>query len=209
MRRPILMVFVLVIGFLLACSGGKGSGKKRHKPDKSKPVSTEVDAYLADCHHVFPAEHEVDQGGDDECTALNYDQNCSPDPSGCWDKGQSCIEDCGDPCTSCQDECGDSCDSCKSTCDGNKKCETQCAQNRAECRDSCLANKAKCAESTCVDQQKRCYDKFEGKVDKACPDCDAIRQCIIDAWNEEADWRDACKKPGNRSECMEWCMPGM
>ena len=209
MRRPLLPLFTLILGFILACSGGTATGNRKKKQGKQKHPNAIVEAYAADCHHVFEPEDEMDEGNDNECSALNYDQNCSPDPSGCWDKGEACVSNCGGSCNQCQDRCANTCDDCKSGCEGDGKCERKCASKRSSCRDTCMGEKSSCANEVCPGSSQQCYDNFDAKVTKRCPDCEAIRDCIVEAWNNETDWQSHCKKPGNGAECTEWCMPGM
>lgn len=176
--------------------GGGGGGASR---------DAAVQAYLRDCHHVFPFDSEYDVAGDatNECLAREFDQNCSPDLYGCYDAGETCRDACGKPCDACQDACAGVCDDCVEDCSGKSKtCKHPCAVKRADCRTTCLDAKQAC-ESACGTQESTCYEDAEKKKAKLCPRCSEIGACLMDGSPEQ------CKKQiPSPSECFEWCSPG-
>lgn len=171
-----------------------------------------VAAYVADCHHVFPAAVDPQYEENDpsnECTWRAFDQNCAPDPSGCWDKGQSCLDACGDTCSSCQDVCASACDACKSSCGGNSACLIECAQARSGCRDGCVGAKDSCQSTICPSAEAECNAAFEATKAEKCPNCAGIAACVLEAY-ANGDWEAAgCREyAGDHPECYEWCHPG-
>lgn len=173
-----------------------------------------VAAYLGDCHATFvdpAAAQDPDAGVSEECAYLEFDQNCSPDPSGCWDKGQACEAGCTDSCGTCQSTCAGVCDGCKAGCGEDATCLHTCADARATCRDACLSSKSDCVLRVCPAAEEACSSAFATLRAERCPDCDAISQCLIDSWNNaNADGQQACaaKFPADAPECVSWCDPG-
>lgn len=174
-----------------------------------------VAAYEADCHHRFaaPETADFDVTGDDleECAFVDFDQNCSPDPSGCWDRGQACVGDCSTVCTGCQTTCAGTCDDCKAACQGNPSCVHACAESRATCRETCVSAKATCTGNICPGTESACYAAFEKTRAEKCPDCEGLRACVEAGWSNGTDSRAECppKFPNNPPECLEWCAPEM
>ncbi len=181
---------------------GKGKGR-RSRDDKGNLPAEVVDAYAKDCHHVFPPDSEEADVKDDECTFLEFDQNCGPDPFGCWSTMEECKTGCGAPCSKCQRRCGDTCDDCKSACkDGGDKCVRACAEARAECRETCVDPREACLDG-CGDAMVACDEAAERKVANKCPHCEDIERCMM-----EHDQK-ACQKkfPDDAPECFGngWC----
>jgi hypothetical protein len=171
-------------------------------------LSDEAAAYYADCSHRFEIKDDESEEMVDACLHTPFDQNCAPDPSGCWDKGQECITACGPACESCDDACGKGCDGCKGKCDkDDDACVAECAEARVECHDACMAAKQTCAETTCPEAEKECYATHNGLVAKQCPKCEQIRECFGQAYERDADPLDMCGKKFKRepNECFEWC----
>jgi hypothetical protein len=170
-----------------------------------------VAAYLADCHHVFASAVTDDMNDpSNECTWREFDQNCAPDPSGCWDKGQSCQDACGETCDSCQDLCAGACDTCKSACGEDATCLKACAEARSTCRDGCVGAKDTCQGATCPAAEAECNAAFEATKAQKCPECAEITQCFFDRWAENDYEARSCveKFSSGNAECLEWCHPG-
>jgi hypothetical protein len=177
-------------------------------PRYDDPPSEIVLAYLASCDHQVQVEDEYGEGGPmDECNYREFDQNCAPDPSGCWEAEQACISACDAPCTDCQTECGSTCGSCKATCSlGDDNCVRHCAEQRATCRDTCMATRDQCQGAPCRERASACDTAFEDAKATTCPQCDEISQCFVEAWErDDTDTfcRDAFPKADDR--CFEWC----
>ncbi len=171
-----------------------------------------VDAYLADCGHVFAAEAvgaDADPALADECTWREPDQMCADDPSGCWDQLQSCLDGCGTTCSSCQATCTQTCTSCKQACGDDADCLRGCAEARAACRGGCLADRNDCQEPGCSDAEKTCTRDFEAQKAAQCPDCDAIHHCLIGMFTDSDFDMDACRQrfPDAAADCWDWCAP--
>jgi hypothetical protein len=171
-------------------------------------LSEEAAAYFADCGHRFQVAEPESDAMIDECSYLDFDQNCSPDPSGCWDKGQSCQSGCANACESCDSKCDGGCNGCKSKCKaGDSECVAECAEARVECRDQCMATKEACVDTTCPEAEKACYDDHEALVAKTCPKCEQIKRCVNDAIEHDKDPLDVCGAKFKRvsEQCFEWC----
>lgn len=195
--------------------GGKGKRKKGKKgtgDGTTAPAAAAdpqvVAAYLADCHHTFPDTREYDLEGDpsDECRSYEFEQNCSGDPSGCWGKGQDCVAACGPVCGSCQDTCAATCDTCKDTCAGDAACLQGCAEVRATCRTTCMADRETCMGTTCAAAESACEAEYQKKRAEKCPDCDAIRACMMEDMSAP-DRQQACQQryPSNAPDCVSLC----
>jgi hypothetical protein len=171
-------------------------------------LSEEEAAYWTDCSHRPQVQEDESEELVDACLYQEFDQNCAPDPSGCWDKGQACVAGCGPACDSCDDACSGGCDGCKAKCaKGDSACRVACVQDRADCHEKCMSAKETCVETTCRDEEKQCYDAHETVVADKCPKCEQIRDCFGDAIERDADPLDFCGKKFKRepNECFEWC----
>ena len=183
--------------------------------ERPEPTDAErIDAYVASCSHRFTAApDEWSEEGNpetpvDECEHYEWDQNCSYDPSGCWNEGQECIRSCGKPCTTCQDECASGCDQCKAACaPGATECIRKCAESRLACRSKCIESRTRCQSDDCPKQEKACYASFEDKRKKKCPQCAKISSCLQQDHGDE-DYDKACarKFPKANKVCFDWCM---
>ncbi len=168
-------------------------------------------AYFEDCRHRFQLEADEGDGEDnmvDECSWLAFDQNCAPDPGGCWEAGQTCQTGCASTCVSCDDTCGGGCETCKAKCgETDGECLAACASARAECRERCLVDKKTCLGKTCPDTERACYEAHERLVQQKCPKCDEIRACVEEQLEAEESPVDVCgrKFRGQPEECFEWC----
>ncbi|MCX4242153.1 hypothetical protein [Paraliomyxa miuraensis] len=174
-----------------------------------------VDAYVASCAHAFTLVpdwvEEDDPEADppvDECEFHDWDQNCTYDPSGCWDDGQACIHACAKPCLTCQAACTSGCDQCKAACaDGSTECIRKCAEARLACRNDCMAANSQCEAVDCPKKEKECNLAFETKRKKTCPDCVRISECFEQDHGDE-DREKACARefPKAKKVCLDWCM---
>ena len=181
--------------------------------EPKEPTDTErVDAYVASCSHQFTEvdeELEGEEGSDvNECDAYGFDQNCTYDPSGCWDAGQDCLRACAKPCNACQDECAGECDQCKAACaPGATECIRKCAESRLACRNTCMAASTACRAVDCPAQEKTCNETFNAKRKKKCPQCTAISNCFMKDHGDE-DHEKACARefPKANKVCLNWCM---
>jgi hypothetical protein len=168
-----------------------------------------IDAYLADCHHVFPSRIEFDVEGDagNECLAREMNQMCAPDFGGCWGQSEGCKTTCGGTCSGCQDRCGSTCDDCKSRCGADEACRRGCAQARALCRGGCLSGLTRCQNVDCEAAYTRCEAEHAAKVKKECPDCEALSACLAQDGPQAAKMLCKAKFPKNSPACVEWCSP--
>jgi hypothetical protein len=183
--------------------------------EAGEPTDAErVDAYVASCSHRFtvvPEEwaDEVDpaDAAVDECEYYEWDQNCMPDPSGCWEGGQECIRSCATPCSTCQAECTGGCDQCKAACaPGATDCIRKCAEARLTCRNTCLTAHSNCQSIDCPKQEEQCNKVFDQKRKKKCPQCAAISACMSrDHGDEEYDKACARELPKAKKVCFDWC----
>ena len=165
-----------------------------------------VQAYYAHCDHSF--EDDMEGRVVDECLVVYFDQNCAMDPSGCWDQGESCKEDCPGECSECSAECTTTCDGCKEDCpEGDDECRVVCAQARSGCRDACMGKKSKCNDA-CEKDRTACYARFEEEVKEKCPKCADMTECIGDAMQDERDPFEVCAKRYRRQStfCKEACL---
>ncbi len=169
-----------------------------------------VDAYVVSCSHrftVIPEEEAGESGPVDECDYHEWDQNCMPDPSGCWDAGQECIRACDEPCNTCQDECTSGCDQCKAACaPGATDCIRKCAEARLGCRSECMTANTQCQTVDCPKQEAQCDTTFNQKRKKKCPQCAAISSCMQRDHGDE-DYATACARelPKAKKVCFDWC----
>jgi hypothetical protein len=171
-----------------------------------------VQAYVADCSHRFTVvDEENDYEGQpeviDECEYYPFDQNCMPDPAGCWDTGQECIRACSKPCNTCQAACASGCDGCKAACaDGSVECIRKCAEARLECRDACMTAAEQCESVDCPKQEEVCNKAFSRERKQKCPKCKEIGECFSQDHGDE-DLFTACGRefPRARKECLDWC----
>jgi hypothetical protein len=171
-------------------------------------ISDEAKAYLADCHHTFEKQEEEGDRMIEECLWREFDQNCAPDPSGCWDKGQECRDACGKPCASCDEKCGGGCDGCMGKCAAeDDACKAECAEARVDCRDKCLDARDKCANADCSKAEEKCNADHLALREQKCPRCDEINACMNAAIEKNKEPTEACAKKFKRepAECMEWC----
>ncbi|MBC8072651.1 MAG: hypothetical protein IAG13_30305 [Deltaproteobacteria bacterium] len=172
------------------------------------PMSAEATAYLADCHHRFEKTQEETEQAMTECTYREFDQNCSPDPSGCWEQGQSCRDACSAPCTSCDDRCAGGCDGCRADCAaGDDACLHACANARVQCRDACLAARDQCADKDCPAAEQACNDAHLAERAELCPKCDEIEACMNAALEADKEPRAVCERKFKREPkaCFDWC----
>lgn len=168
-------------------------------------------AYYADCSHSFeiPADDYEEDSTIDECAYVPSDQNCAPDPSGCWDEGQQCISACASSCTDCDETCTTGCSGCKAKCKGDDaECKAACAVERAACHQTCMSTKETCAKKECPAEEERCDKAYDKLLARKCPKCEAIRSCHEDASNAGIEDPEAhCGKKFKRepAECLELC----
>ena len=133
------------------------------------------------------ADHETTAEGN-ACTAINYEQMCFDDVSGCTGQVDTCEVNCGEPCLACEVECAASCE----TCEGD-----HCLSERAMCSDLCVQRRAACF-SDCREANRGCWDAFDATRAELCPDCSQMHSCVHDQDCQE-------KFPGNAPECGWWC----
>lgn len=181
--------------------------------DGSEPSNAaRIQAYAADCSHEFTL---VSEGYEDdpefppvaECDFYEWEQNCSPDPGGCWDDGEACVRACSKPCNTCQKQCVGSCNTCKAACaDGSAECIRACAETRATCQITCMEAIEQCQTVDCPKVESDCYAAFNRKRKKRCPQCAEISRCFSEA-NGPEDSFTVCKReiPKARKECFDWC----
>ncbi|MCB9683739.1 MAG: hypothetical protein H6735_01700 [Alphaproteobacteria bacterium] len=183
---------------------GKHKGKAGKRRGKAGAADDVVAAYLEDCAAVFGVDGP--DSSDDECTWREFDQNCAPDPFGCFDQGEGCKDDCQPRCVGCQATCAGTCESCKSSCEGKgAACARACAEKRAACRDTCLAAKGTC-EGSCGEAEGRCYDEAEKKRAEKCPRCGDLNTCQYRKMSEGKEREDCLKEfPDHAPECLDLC----
>ena len=178
-------------------------------PTYTDPPSELVAAYMRDCDHRVRVEDDEYTGDTfNECDLVWFDQNCAPDPSGCWESGESCKSGCKSPCNGCQIECGATCGECRSSCAaGDENCVRHCAELRSTCRDGCMQRFEKCMGTDCNAATSECYAEFDAQKAQTCPQCEAIGECLSTAYQEQDDAPAWCKKkfPKAASECFDWC----
>ena len=175
-----------------------------------------IEAYTANCGHEFlqPFGWEPDEEGYvdppvNECDVFEWDQNCAPDPSGCWDDGQECIRGCIAPCNDCQTACTGGCDQCKAACpEGASDCVRACAQERLVCHQGCIAARSKCMSDDCPKTEAKCNAAFDRERKRECPECAAISECLDRNLGAVEDYEKACMRefPTASVRCFEWCM---
>jgi hypothetical protein len=170
-------------------------------------LSEDAQAYLADCHHRFQKQQDEGEQMIDECLWRAFDQNCAPDPSGCWDKGQACRDACGAPCASCDDACAEGCDGCTSKCGDDQACKARCAEERVGCRNACLDTRDKCADKDCATAEEKCNADHLAVREQKCPRCGEINDCMNKAIEKDKDPAETCSRKFKREpkECFEWC----
>jgi hypothetical protein len=162
-----------------------------------------VALFERDCHALVPIGEEAaldNMAGEnaptaDRCEELWFDQNCGPDPSGCWSDGYACKRACPQPCVACRDACAGSCDGCKSACaPGDPGCMRACAEARAACYTGCLAAKATCEDRTCVAQEQACESAYSTRVESECGTACGARQACVSEHAFEEGGLDRCAK---------------
>lgn len=201
MKRLLTLLFAALF---LACSGG--SDEVTVTPPVEVPEVAEdgpvtglvaasaEELFAADCNAtrqlvVYDVDDEV-MG--DACTDRDFDQMCADDISGCYEKEENCLDDCGGRCSSCEAECATACVAC-----GQGKAE--CTAARVACSDACLASREAC-HTKCDERGVGCYDRFDTEIRAACPDCMELSECMM----------DGCKEthPDLDDRCMAWCFAG-
>lgn len=172
-----------------------------------------VDAFLAQCDF----EPQVLVDGPDgplnaaACQSLDFDQNCSPDFSGCWSANEDCKYECGNPCAACSGGCAASCDACKADCAGKvngAECLRACAESRTTCHETCLSNRIKCIDVDCSAAETACSAKYDARVVAECGDaCQTYRDCP--SRTEPPTAVEVCEaEAGKLSEfCRNACSP--
>lgn len=181
----------------------KAKAGKRGKAGKPDDV---VAAYLEDCAATFGVEDPDFGNSDDECTWREFNQNCAPDTTGCYDRSEQCQDGCQPSCQGCQARCAGVCEDCKSGCEGKGPgCERTCAENRATCRQTCLEGKTTC-ESTCGTAEQDCYQKAQKEKEAKCPHCSELNQCEYRKMGEGKE-REECLQefPDDPPECLDLC----
>lgn len=199
----------LLLGFGLACGGLDAPEEETITIVPDDPV---VAAYLADCGHTFSVDAGdpgMAEGADNECTFVEFEQNCAPDSFGCWDKGQQCISECGAPCVDCQSACASTCESCKSQCGGDATCQVNCASARATCRTTCMTGLETCKTDTCREVESACYREGQALMKTNCPGCQAYKSCLEDVWFRGKGEAEDCnpKLTSTDERCKQWCVP--
>jgi hypothetical protein len=167
------------------------------------PPGGQIGAYLADCAAPMMVEDEMEGGMVSACGYLEFDQMCSPDITGCWDKREGCNESCVSPCQGCESSCVTDCGGCKSTCGDDAACLQTCAETRLSCQESCLTSKEGCL-TTCGTEETACYDDFQVKLAEVCPACDRIRDCLMSDVRQTSGGCQA-KFPSADARCFSWC----
>lgn len=224
MRYLTLLVAALLV-FSLAC-GGMGTAEKAEVDQQPRSVDAPaaeaptapgsvdaeslVDQYFEDCHFVFMVPDEWSDEPIAACSWQEFDQMCAPDPSGCWDKEESCKTGCVDPCNSCEDSCASGCDDCKSQCDGAAGCLRDCALQRESCHEACIQQRDTCQYTTCRQVGIDCYTAHDALVAQVCPSCSEFTQCVNDRYMEgNFDTKDCeVRFAKEDARCIEWCAPG-
>lgn len=169
------------------------------------PPSPEVLAYVTDCNHVIEVPDDVEGNPVSECDAVPFDQNCAPDPSGCWDAGRECLSACTPGCDLCQSSCASTCDTCKAGCpSGSQGCLRACAEDRASCRTTCMSGWSTCLDA-CPEEEQACNAAFEAQVAERCPDCDDIGTCQMTHDGEEGTPPCDEQFPEADAVCFQWC----
>jgi hypothetical protein len=218
---PLVAAAVLV--FSLACGGLEPGDSPEVTPTPlsvDEPVVVDsdenvigadhvVDRYFEDCHYVVQVDDDMSGDPIDECAWFEFDQMCAPDPSGCWDKGQSCQDGCKIPCRTCEDSCSSGCDDCKSQCDGSAGCLISCSFQREECHTTCIQQRDTCLNTTCAEQAAACYSAHDEMVAQLCPSCDQITQCAMEALSAGDYDSEDCEArfPKDDARCFSWCSP--
>ncbi len=178
-------------------------------PEYTDPPSELVAAYMRSCDHRVRIDDDEYTGETfDECDFIEFDQNCAPDPSGCWNEGEGCKSRCKLPCKDCQRACAASCGECRSACaTGDDNCVRHCAQLRASCRDGCMEAFGECTGPECSAVASACYETFDARKEETCPDCAAIGACLGSAYEHSDDATGWCKTkfPTANRECFDWC----
>jgi hypothetical protein len=172
---------------------GKGKGR-RGRDDEGNPPAELVDAFAKDCHH-HPADEQ------DECTFWRGPTS-GPDPFGCETDEFNCQNPCRIECEAAREPCAEACDTCKGDCEkGDQRCIRRCAVERAECRQDTLDRGEACAEP-CADARKECDAQGQRKIDRACPNCEAITRCRDGRPTDDK----TCQKrfPDDAEECFQW-----
>lgn len=139
----------------------------------------------------------------DACLARDFDQNCALDQFGCWEAGETCLDDCGKPCGRCQSACTSTCSSCKAKCAGDAACVRTCATSRARCHTTCLAKADTCRTSGCSQVESKCHAAAAARVAKECDDekCEAFRTCASEQMSDMSGDISKCKTEG----LSKWC----
>ena len=179
------------------------------KPTHPLPLPEDASGITArfalDCDAEFAAPYGA---GEAECDFIDTEPPPAKDPFGCFAAGLACKGECSDPCLSCQRECVGECTDCKTTCAGDPACIEQCATSRQECRESCLEGRDACQEQTCGAVVYNCEGESEMTIRRTCPQCDEIRECILESYREGTFADRPCEMAVQApQECYEWCLP--
>lgn len=178
--------------------------------ENAPPTAELIAAFESDCGHQVDVVYEDMTGQTDagECEARVFEQNCSPDQFGCWDRSEKCRDACAEPCRSCEAACTNHCETCKRSCDAGT-CMTSCATARNDCRIACLRRLDTCRTKDCQVELDGCESDAEKRTREQCPHCDELRECQQAAYEKNED-PAACAKQfsDDAVECLEWCSPG-
>ena len=182
--------------------GGAGTESTAAVVPKGEVIDADhaVNLYFDDCHAVAQVNSEMAEAEIDACEDYPFDQMCAQDPSGCFDKRESCLQGCSAPCQTCNAACGKPCDTCKSKCDGAAGCLLGCAMARDECHQACIGARDTCHQA-CIKNESQCGKDFNATRDRLCPNCDAMREC--QGGNGQKGCREKFATEDKR--CWEWC----
>ncbi|MFO0726186.1 MAG: hypothetical protein U1E65_20550 [Myxococcota bacterium] len=144
------------------------------------------------------------------CEAVAFEQNCSPDFFGCWDKRSACRDGCKKPCTDCQASASGACDKCKAACK-DEACTKSCAEARADAYLRCVRAMEDCRDTRCPADEERCMKAGAERVKKVCgATCEAYKSCITSHNEIDQTVYEGCQKkfPKLSEDCQRWCDPG-
>ena len=135
------------------------------------PHADLVAAFEADCGFVPEVSFDDLMGPQRQsaCHALEFDQMCAPDTTGCWGEHERCKEACGTPCDGCSATCAGSCRDCNAACAGaGPECKHACAESRATCHEGCATTRKECMDVACSAAYDTCAKAYEDRVASEC-----------------------------------------
>ena len=168
-----------------------------------------ISAFETDCSYVpeVPVATADGDGRAKACHAIDFDQMCSSDRTGCHSELERCREECGNPCDSCSTSCADSCRDCKTACAGQGPgCTRACAEGRFGCHEGCVSNRKECFEVACMAIWEACGSRWDEHVKAECADdCAAYGDCLLVPSGTDRHAECAAKMPKLSEFCKSAC----